>query len=120
MPSSLGKTPGSFSGETPPKTSTHSSTDSLVDFVQARAIRYQQKELARITGLSLKQIQNLRLGRSGVSGKTLTNWAQNDPRFAVEYGIHIGLIKPEDADIAYAMTMMANAVARRQAKDGAE
>lgn len=100
--------------ETKPKTSSHDTTDDLVDFVRARAVRYQQKELARLTGLSLKQVQNLRLGLSGVSGKTLTNWCKNCPTFAGEYAEYVGLIRPGEAEFSGALTKAFNAYQRRK------
>lgn len=89
-------------------------TDSLVDFVKAQAIRYQQKELAAITGLSLQQVKNLRLGLSGIGGKALTNWNRNCPRFASEYAEYVGIIRPGDAHMSEALTRFANAVVRRE------
>lgn len=96
-----------------PKTSGHISTDNLVDFVRERAILYRQKELAGITGLSLKQVQNLRMGISGVSGKTLTNWCRNDPVFAAEYAEYVGIIKPGEAEMSAALSRVINAAVRR-------
>ena len=115
MDSSQGNTNRNFRQEKEPKTSDHLSTDNLVDFVQAQAIHYRQKELARITGLSLKQVQNLRMGVSGISGKTLTNWIKNCPQFAGAYAEYVGIIRPGEANMSEALTRLANAIARREA-----
>jgi len=97
------------------KISTHDTTDSFVDFVKARAIHYQQKELAALTGLSIQQVKNLRLGLSGIGGKALTNWIRNCPRFAGDYAEYAGIIRPGEAETSEALTRLANAVARRGA-----
>lgn len=113
MEKSQPKSAGNFTGLNTPKTSGNDTTDTLVDFVQAKAILYRQKELARITGLSLKQVQNLRLGISGVSGKTLTNWIRNCPNFAAQYAEYVGLIRPGEAEMSAALTQVINAAVRR-------
>lgn len=95
------------------KTSDHVTTDTLVDFTRARAIQYQQKELAKITGLSIQQVKNLRLGISGVSGKTLTNWIKNCPTFRAQYAEWVGIIQPGEAEMSAALTHLFNARARR-------
>lgn len=95
------------------KICSHDTTDSFVDFVKARAIHYQQKELARLTGLSIQQVKNLRLGLSGIGGKALTNWIRNCPRFAGDYAEYTGIIRPGEAETSEALSRLANAFARR-------
>lgn len=96
------------------KTCTHETTDSLVDFVKAKAVMYQQKELARITGLSIQQVKNLRLGLSGISGKTLTNWIKNCPEFAGAYAEHVGIVRPGEGEYSGALTRAFQAYQRRR------
>jgi hypothetical protein len=69
--------------------------------------------LARITGLSIQQVKNLRLGLSGVSGKTLTNWIRNCPEFAGAYAEYVGLVRPGEAEFAGALTQAFQAYQRR-------
>jgi hypothetical protein len=98
-------------GHESPKTSV--TTDNLVDFVQARALRKPVKEIQRDTGLSKKQVENIRQGISGVSGKTLTNWCISDPDFAADYMAYVGLIRPGEAEFAGAFTRAVGAFQRR-------
>jgi len=101
-----------FRGHTSPKTSTVT-TDNLVDFVRAKAILYPVKHLQAITGLSKKQVENIRQGVSGVSGVTLTRWIMGDPDFAGQYAEWVGLVRPGEAETATALTKLVNTIVRR-------
>lgn len=104
-----------FRGHESPKTSgAHVTTDNLVDFVQARAVGYPVKKLQAITGLSKKQVENLRQGISGPSGVTLTRWIMNDPEFAGSYAEYVGLVRPGEAETAGALTRLVNAAVRQR------
>jgi hypothetical protein len=112
MEHSQGNSGQTFRGSESAKTSV--TTDNLVDFVQARALRKPVKEIQRDTGLSKKQVENIRQGISGVSGRTLTNWCISDPAFAAEYMAYVGLILPGEAEFAGALTQAFNAYQRKQ------
>ena len=113
MKHSHGNSGTKFQGLESPRSSV--TTDNLVDFVQAQALRRPVKTVQRDTGLSKKQVENIRQGLSGVSGKTLTNWCINNVEFAADYAEFIGLILPGEAEYTGAVTRLANATARRQA-----
>ena len=112
MEHSSGNNGQSFHGHESPKTSV--TTDNLVDFMQAQALRRPVKEIQQHTGLSKKQVENIRQGVSGVSGKTLTNWIIADPQFGAAYAEWVGMIRPGEAEFAGALTQAFNAFQRRQ------
>lgn len=91
-------------------------TDNLVDFCQQQALRRPVKEVQRTTGLSKKQVENIRQGLSAVSGRTLTNWIKNDPDFAGDYAEFSGIIRPGEARWASMITRLANEVARNDSR----
>lgn len=66
------------------------STDEIVDFVQARALKKTIKEVCYLTGLSEKAVKNLRLGTQGASAQTISTWCRNDPQFRAEYFYWLG------------------------------
>jgi len=112
VPISITDARTNFSAETDAKTLEHVSTDNLVDFTRERANRYTEKELARLTGLSIAQVKNLRLGRSGVSGKTISNWCRNDPAFRAEYFRFCGGHLEGEPEMVAALSRAINAIVR--------
>lgn len=95
--------------ESPPCSVT---TDDFTDFCAQQARKKPVKVVQRKTGLSKKQVENIRQGLSAVSGRTLTNWILNDTDFAGDYAEYAGIIRPGDARWASAITNLANEVAR--------
>jgi hypothetical protein len=78
--------------------SRHVSTKEFTDWVRQQAQNYTEKQLAEITGLSLKAAANLRAGKSGCIGTTLANWCMNDPVFGAAYAEHVGIIPAGHAE----------------------
>ena len=66
------------------------STREHTDWIAEQARKHSEKELAWITGLSLAAAQNLRNGRSGASGATISNWCRHDPEFRIAYFAYCG------------------------------
>lgn len=96
------------------------STAQFTDWIQEQARGYGEKELADITGLSLKAVQNLRLGRSACSGTTLANWCLGDPTFLARYHHFCGGYSETDPEFQQGLALLANSIARRFNKgDGA-
>jgi len=103
-----------FKGRRSPKTTV--TTDNLVDFTSERARRYTVKDLQRITGLSKKQVENIRQGKSGISGVTLSRWIMGCTVFAGDYAEWTGLIRPGEAGTAAALTRLVNEIVQREAR----
>ena len=102
MRASQGKNALNFRGQLTPESSV--TTDSLVEFCRSYATRYPVTHIQRVTGLSRKQVENIRQGISGVSGTTLTRWIVNDRDFAGEYAEWVGLIRPGESRLASALS----------------
>ncbi len=107
---SQGKRSLTLHGHESPKTSV--TTDNLVDFCRAYAVRKSVKQVQAATGLSKKQVENIRQGLSGVSGTTLTRWIMGDLEFMAEYAEWVGIVRPGDGDKAKALAMLVNSYVR--------
>lgn len=101
-------------------TTSRVSTRDFSDWLAEQAIRYSEKELAGVTGLSIKGAQNLRAGKSGAKGSTLSTWCLNDPMFAMAYGEYVGIIKPGHAEFMGRLAQAALASQRLQMGGDAE
>src|SRR6185312_2255373 len=110
MGMSLGKSSLKIQGHESPNSSV--TTDNLVDFCSAFARKHPIKRTQAATGLSKKQVENIRQGLSGVSGTTLTRWIMGDIEFMAEYLEWTGTILPGDGDKAKALTLLVNAHVR--------
>lgn len=86
------------------------STAELVDFVQAQANSRRAKEVARLTGLSVKAVENMRGGHSGASAQTITTWCRNDAAFRAAYFQHCGGLLEGDPELLRGLTLAVQAV----------
>lgn len=66
------------------------STAELVDFTKEQAKRRPIKEVARLTGLSLKAVESIRSGEAAASGTTISTWCRNCPQFRTDYFRFVG------------------------------
>lgn len=69
---------------------TRVSTAELVDFVKEQALRRPIKEVAKLTGLSTKAVENIRSGEAAASGTTISTWCRNCPEFRTQYFRFVG------------------------------
>lgn len=113
MGNTQGKNERSPLGRRPENTS-RASTVELVDFISEQAKRRATKEIARITGLSIKAVEAMRLGESGASSQTITTWCRNDPHFRAEYFAFCGGYVESDPEFITGITMALNSLARRK------
>lgn len=97
MHSSRGNTDRTLRGDRRNQTSRLSTRD-FTDWLKGHAQKYTAKELADITGLSVKAAENIRAGLAGASGTTLSTWCMNDKLFAGAYAEYVGLIRPGHAE----------------------
>lgn len=77
------------------KPATRASSAKLVDFIAFQARKRRIKEVQNATGLSVKAIENMRMGLSGASALTITTWCQNDDDFRDAYFHYCGGIDPQ-------------------------
>lgn len=89
------------------------STAQLVDFVKEQALRRPIKEVARLTGLSTKAVENIRSGEAAASGTTISTWCKNCPEFRTEYFRWVGGYMETDPEFVKGITMALNSLARR-------
>lgn len=109
---SNGKTDRRLSSD-PRQTNPRVSTNEFTDWLAEQARRYSEKQLANVTGLSLKAVQNLRLGRSGGTGTTIATWCRNDARFRAEYFFYCGGHLETDPEGVAALHMAINSYLQR-------
>jgi hypothetical protein len=94
------------------------STAELVDFVQVQTRKRRAKEVQRLTGLSIKAIENMRMGLSGASAQTITTWCRNDPDFRAAYFAYCGGMLEGDPEMLAGLTRAVQSFMRQ--KQGAE
>lgn len=90
------------------------STDELVDFVKARALKKTIKEVQTLTGLSEKAVKNLRLGSAGASAQTISTWCRNDPQFRAEYFYWLGGHLEVEPETVAALSIAVNRILQRR------
>jgi len=71
-------------------------TDSLKDFCQAQALSKSTKYVQSVTGLSRKQVENIRQGVSTPGGVPLSRWIARCDDFAAAYLGWLGILLPKD------------------------
>src|ERR1035437_3152529 len=85
------------------------STAEMIDFIKAQVRRRRAKEVQRLTGLSIKAIENMRMGLSGASSQTITTWCRNDPEFRAAYFAECGGLLEGDPEMLSGLTRAVNA-----------
>jgi len=90
------------------------STDELVDFVKARALKKTIKEIMKLTGLSEKAVKNLRVGSQGASAQTISTWCRNDPMFRAEYFYWLGGNLEVEPETVAALSIAINRVLQQR------
>lgn len=93
---------------------TRVSTAELVDFVKEQALRRPIKEVAKLTGLSTKAVENIRSGEAAASGTTISTWCKNCPEFRTEYFRWVGGYMETDPEFVKGITMALQSLARRK------
>lgn len=104
---------GSLPGTEQPNTN-RISTAQLVDFVKEQALRRPIKEVARLTGLSTKAVENIRSGEAAASGTTISTWCKNCPEFRTEYFRWVGGYMETDPEFVPALYAAIRAVMKQQ------
>jgi hypothetical protein len=117
MENSRGKNGPSVHGEIENNTS-RASTAELVDFLQAQVRKRRAKEVAQLTGLSIKAIENMRMGLSGASSQTITTWCRTDPAFRAAYFAFCGGMLEGDPEMLNGLTMAVQSFLRQQTERG--
>lgn len=112
MVDALGKNGTSLRGRNAHNTS-RASTAEMIDFMSAQARKLRTKEVQRLTGLSIKAIENMRLGLSSASAQTITTWCRNDPSFRAAYFCYCGGMLEGDPEMVAALTRAIHAVVRK-------
>lgn len=106
-----GENPGSNSGD---DVTPRVSTAEIVTFIKFEARKRTIKELERLTGLSVKQIEALRLGECGASSQTISTWARNDTAFRIRYFQFCGGYIETDPEFIVGISMAMNSLARER------
>lgn len=93
---------------------TRISTAQLVDFTKEQAKRRPIKEVARLTGLSLKAVESIRSGEAAASGTTISTWCKNCPEFRTEYFRWVGGYMETDPQFVPALYAAIRAVIKEK------
>lgn len=113
MGNSLGKTDRTFHGD--PRVNITDRKQRNQDWLAKKASERSEKEIGEVTGMSPRAVGNLRQRRNKISFDNFVDWCLNDPKFAAEFAEYIGLLRQGEAEVAAAVTSLANAIARRDA-----
>ncbi len=90
------------------------STAEIVDFIKVEARKRTIKELVRLTGLSAKQVEALRLGDCGASSQTISTWCRGDTDFRIRYFQFCGGYIETDPEFVIGISMAMNSLARER------
>jgi hypothetical protein len=67
------------------------------------------KEISADAGCGIRTAENVKQGRNALSSKHLANLQMNDTEFAAEWAAYVGLITPEQTELADALTRVSKA-----------
>lgn len=90
------------------------------DWIAAQVASLSVAEVVACTGMTEKAVQNIRRGKSKINFDNQTELFRAHPELGAAYMVHIGLLRPGEAETCAAYTRFANVAVRYRPFDERE